>query len=318
MKRNVFLHFVIMYFFIISLFAQNDGKIFIFHAGSLSKPFKEIETAFEKKYPQFDILREASGSNNAARKVSELNKRCEIIASADYFVIDELLIDTGNADWNIHFVSNEMSIMYTPESKYAKEINSKNWYEILQRPGVEYGHSDPNADPCGYRTLLTWQLAEKHYKKPGLFQKLNKGCKPSNIRSAEVDMIALLESGQIDYLFIYRSVSEQHKKPYVVLADQINLKSNTYADFYKNASVKVRGATEGSFLTMTGMPMVYGFTIPKTCENKEGALLFAQFLLSAEGKAIMEANGQPALKPAIATGKTKSLPKELLKLVKIR
>ncbi len=65
------------------------------------------------------------------------------------------------------------------------KIDAGNWHEILLRPDVQYGHSDPNSDPCGYRSLLTWQLAEKYYKienlvyrqgaVPGLIEKADPG-----------------------------------------------------------------------------------------------------------------------------------------------
>lgn len=277
-------------------------KIYVFHAGSLSIPFKQMETAFETKYPQYDILRESSGSRKAARKISDLHRECEVMASADYTVIDKILIADKFAKWNAKFATNEMAIMYNPKSKFANEINSKNWYEILQKKGVQYGHSDPNADPCGYRTMLVWQLAEKYYKNADLFNKLNKGCPLKNIRSAEVDLIGLLEAGELDYLFIYRSVAEQHHLPFVILPDEINLKSAKYKDFYKQATYDVNGKKPGEKITKTGKPMVYSITIPSTAKEIKGAELFVKFVLSAEGQKIMTDNGQPSINPAQITG----------------
>jgi molybdate/tungstate transport system substrate-binding protein len=49
-------------------------KIVVFHAGSLSVPFAAIESAFESKYPEYDVLREAYGSRTAARNITELKK----------------------------------------------------------------------------------------------------------------------------------------------------------------------------------------------------------------------------------------------------
>jgi molybdate/tungstate transport system substrate-binding protein len=53
--------------------AEPEGKLVMFHAGSLSVPLEAMEKAFEAKYPKVDLLREPSGSQKAARKVSELN-----------------------------------------------------------------------------------------------------------------------------------------------------------------------------------------------------------------------------------------------------
>ncbi len=104
-----------------------------------------------KDNPGTRIYLESAGSLVCARKVTELKKPCDILASADYFVINELLIP-DYASWSIRFATNEIVIAIRKKSKYSKEINSENWMEILQRKDVIYSRSDPDSDPCGYRT----------------------------------------------------------------------------------------------------------------------------------------------------------------------
>lgn len=128
-------------------------SIAVYHAGSLAVPFAQIEKVFEAKYPQYDVLREASGSRAAARKISDIGKAADVMASADYKVIDNLLIP-NHAKFNAQFATNEMALAYTSQSKYAGEINAENWTEIFLRDGVKVGHSNPNMDPCGYRSML--------------------------------------------------------------------------------------------------------------------------------------------------------------------
>jgi molybdate/tungstate transport system substrate-binding protein len=151
--------------------AGPKGTVVMFHAGSLSMPFETMEKEFEAMYPGVDLQREASGSQAAARKVTDLNKPCDIMASADFKVIDKLLVPK-HADWNIRFATNQLVLCYTDKSRFAKEVNADNWYEILQKKGVVWGHSDPNLDPCGYRALMVLQLAEKYYKKPGFYDRM--------------------------------------------------------------------------------------------------------------------------------------------------
>lgn len=295
--------------------AENQGEVIIFHAGSLSIPLKQMAEAFNKQYPKVKVFREAAGSRVCARKITELKKPCDIMASADYAVIDTLLIPMF-ASWDIHFATNQLAIMYRPDSKYAKEINSSNWYKILLKKGVQYGHSDPNSDPCGYRTLLAWQLAEKYYKDPGLYKKLLANCPLQNVRPKETDLIALLQSGQLDYMFIYKSVCEQHHMPFVALPDQINLGSPAYANFYKQASLKISGKKPGTFIVQTGAPMIYGLTIPNNAPHRAWAIKFMAFILGPQGRAIMEKNGQQAIYPATVSGDAAKLPPELKQLVK--
>jgi len=281
----------------------------IFHAGSLTIPFSKLEEAFEKENPNVDVLREAAGSRKCARKISDLGRKADIMASADYTVIEKLLFGEY-ADYNISFVTNEMAIMYTEQSKYHNEINKDNWYKIILRDDVSVGRSDPNADPCGYRTLLVWQLAEKHYNYDGLYNKL-KNKENSFIRPAEVDLLSLLEAGELDYLFIYRSVAQQHNEEFVTLSDKINLKTAEHEDFYKKAKVEVSGKEPGTTITKVGAPMVYGITIPKIAEKKELAEKFLLFVLSDRGIEIMENNGQPFIKPPIVTGDKDKLPQSI-------
>jgi len=295
--------------------AENKTKLIIFHAGSLSIPFKEMAKAFEGHYPGVEVIREAAGSRTCARKITDLGRPCDVMASADYTVIENLLIPE-HASWNISFVTNEMAIMYRPDSKFAGEINGENWHRILLQKDVEYGHSDPNSDPCGYRSQLVWQLAEKYYHVPGLYEKLKAGCPLRNVRPKETDLIALLEAGQIDYLFIYRSVCMQHKMPFVKLPDQINLGSSRFQDFYRQASIRISGKTPGSFIEKRGKPMVYGITIPGNAPHRDMAIRFVAFVLGPDGREIMKRNGQQPLAAARATGQVDRLPPSLKQLVK--
>jgi molybdate/tungstate transport system substrate-binding protein len=286
-----------------------SGDLIVFHAGSLSVPFKEIAAEFNKLYPDVKVLMESAGSVASARKITDLNRPCDILASSDYGVIDNMLIPEY-ADWNIKFASNELSIVYQEKSRLASQINSKNWFEILMKKEVAFGRADPNADPCGYRTVVLLQLAEKYYKKPGL-AKMISGKDQNYIRPKEVDMLAILESGSIDYIFLYRSVAIQHHLKYIILPDEINLKNMDFAAQYATATAEIDGKEPGKKETVKGEPMVYGITMLRDAPNKSAAIAFLQFLLSREkGMKIMEKNGQPSVIP-MATKNYDKLPGEL-------
>lgn len=288
--------------------------VVVLHAGSLSVPFAEIEKVFETKYPQFDVQREPSGSVAAARKVTDLGRAADVMGSADYQVIDTMLIP-NHAKFNAHFATNEMVLAYTEKSKFAKEINSNNWADIFLREGVTVGHSNPNLDPCGYRSMLVTMLAEKHYKKEGLYNKIfgygdhyeigEENAKKVIVRPKETDLLGLLESNQYDYLYIYKSVADQHKLKYVTLPEEINLKNAKFEDFYKSVFFNIDGKKPGEVVKQVGAPMVYGLSVfqnDKSPANKAGAVAFVNFVLSAEGQAIMKKNGQDAMNPPVITG----------------
>jgi len=289
-----------------------SGKLPIFHAGSLTIPFAQISEEFNRLYPDVEILAEGAGSQTTIRKVTELHKECGVIGSADYTVIPQLMFPE-HADWYIIFATNQMCIAYTGNSQFADEINEENWYEILQRDGVKYGRADPNQDPCGYRTLMVWQLAEDYYRVPGLYDKLYEA-EGDLTRPKSVELIALLESGDLDYAFEYTSVAAQRNLNYVALPPEINLSSEEFKDFYATAQVEISGREPGSTITKRGKPIVYGITIPSNFSNQELAVAWVDFLLSDRGMAIMKTNGQPPVIPAATNDKSK-LPQQLKKYV---
>jgi molybdate/tungstate transport system substrate-binding protein len=272
-------------------------RLIIFHAGSLSVPFKEISAEFKKENPNVEILLESAGSRICARKISDLKRPCDIMASADYTVINTLLIPEY-ADWNIKFASNEMTIVYHEGSKKADKINKDNWYKILLDREVSFGRSDPNADPCGYRAVLTIKLAEKFYEEKGLGESMQQK-DVEYIRPKETDLLALLESNTIDYIFLYRSIAQQHGLKFLLLPDEINLKKPELTDYYSAATIEISGKKPGTTVTKKGAPMVYGITVPKNAPNRELAEKFVAFVLDKEkGLAIMEENGQPSTVPS--------------------
>ncbi|MBI9068580.1 MAG: tungstate ABC transporter substrate-binding protein WtpA [Salinivirgaceae bacterium] len=269
-------------------------KIIIFHAGSLSVPFKQMAHEFEKKYPNTKVILESAGSRACARKITDLNKPCDIIASADYKVIDNLLIPEY-AHWNLPFATNEMTIGYQEKSERQDEITASNCMDILLDPKVNYGRSDPDSDPCGYRAVLVSKLAEKYYHRPGLADSLLTKDR-EHIRPKEVDLLALLETQVIDYIFIYRSVAEQHGLNYIILPDSISLKSPALNEFYQTVSVQVSGKKPGEYISHKGSSMVYGLTQLTNAPNPELAQKFLEFFfVDSVGIKIMEKNGQPSV-----------------------
>lgn len=301
MKNKALNLFLLFLWICCVCFSQPNDRNFksdliIFHAGSLSAPMKEAVAEFNNLYPEITVFLESAGSVASARKITDLGRPCDILASADYAVIDNMLIPKF-ADWNIKFATNELSIVYHDPSRYSSQINSSNWYEILMKSDVSFGRADPNSDPCGYRSILALKLAEKFYKKTGLERRITS--KDQNyIRPKEVDLLALLESGAIDYIFLYRSVAVQHKLKYLRLPDEINLRNMSLAGLYSTVSTEINGKEPGKKEMIKGEPMVYGITMLRESPNRKAALLFLEFFLHKDkGMKIMERNGQPSVIP---------------------
>ena len=219
-----------------------SGQLVVFNAGSLAKPFSDLLKAFKTTYPEVVPAQENSGSLEAARKLTDLGKIPDVIAVADYGVIAKLLIPR-HASWYATFARNSMVLVYTDESIGAQEINGQNWWQVLLRPGVRAGHSDPALDPNGYRTLMVFQLAEKFYRQPGLAQRLDRVFPPKYIRPKEADLTALVQAGELDYAWSYVSIARTSGLRFVSLPAEINLSDPKLAEWYSQASVRLPGAS---------------------------------------------------------------------------
>jgi molybdate/tungstate transport system substrate-binding protein len=292
---------------------SKTDEIIIFHAGSLSVPFKQLADEFEKNNPGVKILMEPAGSLVCARKITELKKPCDIIASADYFVIDRLIVPQY-ASWSIRFATNEIVIAFQEKSKYAVEINSQNWMDILLRDDVTYARSDPDADPCGYRAVMSFKLAEKYYWKPGLADKLQLKDR-SFIRPKEVDLVALVEANAVDYMFQYKSVAIQHNFKFIELPDEINLGNPSMNGIYNLVSHNVVGSKPGSTMKVTGEYINYSLAVLKDAPNSSKAVDFVAYIISPEGMEVFRKNGQEPIIP-FTTEQPDIIPDKLKKYLK--
>ncbi|RQW86865.1 MAG: tungstate ABC transporter substrate-binding protein WtpA [Geobacter sp.] len=300
--------------------AEPSGPLIIFHAGSLTVPFAAMEKEFEARYPKVDVRRESGGSTRMARLISELGKPADLMASADFLVIDQSLIP-AKADFNIRFATNELVLAYTGDSRFAKEINKDNWYTILVRKGVLWGHADPNIDPGGYRSLMVMQLAERYYRKPGLYQRLLRNRQLAFLRDKAANLTALLQNGDIDYIWTYRSLALQHQLRFLSLDEHINLSDPAKESFYRLASVKVTGEKPGSFLNREGRFVAYGITLLKDAPNPDAALAFLAYLLDPQGgQKVLAHYGQPPFDPPFVSSveMQRRLPLPLRKRVVVR
>ena len=116
-------------------------------------------------------------------------------------------------------------------------------------------------------------------------------------------LIALLESGDIDYAFEYESVVRQHELEMVTLPETVDMGETEFKPAYEAVQVNLdfrRFATvEPQF---RGERIGYGITIPVNAPHPDEAALFIAFLLSPEGRAIMEADHHPLFDPFPADG----------------
>jgi molybdate/tungstate transport system substrate-binding protein len=280
-----------------------SGSLVVYNAGSLARPFSDLLRAFVARHPDVEPAQENSGSVEAARKLTELDKIPDVLGVADYGIIPKLLVPKY-ATWYVSFAKNAMVLVYTDQSAGAKEINGRNWWQVVLRPEVRSGHSNPALDPNGYRTLMVFQLAEKFYHQRGLAARLDHAIPPRNIRPKEADLTALVQSGELDYAWSYLSIAKTAGLRHVDLPPEVDLSDPQLASWYRQASVWVPGADRSAAdsVEFRGEPIVYALTIPTGAPHPAAALAFVRFVLSEEGRSILSADGFTVLSEPVIGG----------------
>jgi molybdate/tungstate transport system substrate-binding protein len=279
--------------------AAGRDTVVVYLAASLSKPLQAALDTFAARSNAV-IQRESGGSLEHARKLTELGRIPDVIALADPEVFPQLLMPKY-VTWYADFARNRMIIGYTDRSRHAADIDSTNWRRILAAPGVEVGRPDPRVAPAGYRTFLMLALAEKYYHDPGLAQRILANADPTKVRPNAAELAALLQTGEVDYVFDYESVAAAYGFHALRLPAAIDLGDPARASEY--AQVKVRSRTIGKdSVTYTGTPILYALSVPVRAPHPAAAARLAGFLLSSEGRDMMRAAHVDALDHAVFVG----------------
>jgi molybdate/tungstate transport system substrate-binding protein len=179
-------------------------------------------------------------------------------------------------------------------------------------------------DAVGYRTLMATKLSESYYGVDNIMQDtigkyfsmpitastingistihVPELLEPTDnhmvLRGAHMQLLALLQSNDVDYTIDYKSTVIQDGLNYMELPPEINLADNNYTQNYHNVVVKLDFQR---FATVTpvfqGLPIVYGMTIANNSKHQDAAIKFIQFVLGPEGRRIFQDCNQPELIP---------------------
>lgn len=268
---------------------RSDGVVInaavdLYIAASLAKPLGPMLDTFALRN-KIEVERESGASLEHARKLTDLGRIPDVILLADPEVFPQLLMPKY-LSWYAELARNRMAIGYTDRSRYAAQLDSSSWPGILSRPGVRVGRTDPDLAPAGYRTLLMLQLAEQYYHSPGLSARVLANAPPKNMRPNAAELAALLQAGELDYIFDYESVAAAYGFHALHLPAAIDLGDPSRAADYARATVRVRGRG-GDSVTFAGAPILYALSVPRDAPHPDAAIRLAAFVLSPEGRRMM-------------------------------
>jgi molybdate/tungstate transport system substrate-binding protein len=295
---------------------EHGGVVSVLYAGSLTSLLeKTVGPGFAKK-AGYTYQGEGQGSTAAARMIHEKLRQPDVFISADPAVNSNVLMGPANGDvvrWFATFAAGELVIGYNPTSRFAKDLAAAAagrmpWYKVLAEPGFQFGRTDPDADPKGYRAIFLFRLAAAFYDLPSMINILGP-LRSSPQIFPEPELLARLEAGQLDAGVFYKHEVVAKNIPFITLPDQINQGRQAFAENYS-----LQSYTTQRGVVFHGSPILFTITIPTTSKNVTGAIAFVRYLTAGDGKAAIEADGLRPV-PLLAAGNVNSIPPEIRALV---
>jgi molybdate transport system substrate-binding protein len=258
--------------------AASAGTLTILHADSLAGLLRSAKTAFEAQHPGVAITLVSGVSRELAARIQK-GATCEVFASSSPAVIEQDLIgkkvagtETDAATWYVVFSANEMVVI-------TKKGNPLGIRQIadLARADVKLVRVTGEKDLATNRTIEFVMRAAAEEGKPELSQMIVDRAAADPAKPAGVpDVVAAVREGRADAGVVYYSAAVAARND----VEAVRFPASV------NMSEAIRNAA----------------TVPGTAKNPQEALAFVAYLLSAEGRRILQESGQPPVVPAIGHG----------------
>jgi len=285
------------------------------YAGSLVKIMEQVIGPSFHNQTGYNFIGEGKGSVQISNLILDGFRRPDFFISADMLAIQKLINNNPPlAQWLVKFASAELVIAYNPKSAFAADLEkvAKGLiprYKVLEEKGLKFRRTDPELDPKGYYTVIAANLANIYYNDSTIKSKILGSDRNTEQIFPEETLRSILDSGQIDAIAAYKHEAVSRGLPYISLPPQINLGDTKYSNFYNQVSYILH-----SNHTITGNPIYFSYTIPTGVKNVDGAIAFANFLISPQGRAVLSQVGLNPVK-AEAHGDVKHLPPQIKSVI---
>jgi molybdate/tungstate transport system substrate-binding protein len=301
-----------------------SSPLILYSADAYVAESTTLENAFTNSTGIMMAPPKAAGSLLLAQQISQGNPVSVFIAVARP-AVQSLYLGNESSGWAIAFASDQMALAYsnastqntaatailTAYNSAAASNTTEAWYDFfssITSGSVKIGIANPNGDPAGYRAWIVLEAASKAYANNSSFFGNKIITNNGNITGASAaDLVGPLETGQIQFLFIYKSAAIAHKLNYLQLPDQVNLGNPKYSKFYSQFSYALsKGLQKGALIALY-------ITVPVDSTDMADSLQFVVFVVK-NSPTLLSPFGLVPMTPARLYNST-TIPEPLQQLV---
>jgi molybdate/tungstate transport system substrate-binding protein len=249
--------------------ARGSGPVDVLYAGSLVNVMeKQIAPAFDSA-TGYSFQGFSAGSTALATQIKGKVRQGDVFISASPAVNTTLMgPSNGNwVSWYATFANSPLVIGYNPHSKFASDLKTKPWYQVITEPGFRIGRTDPVTDPKGKLTAMAVAEAAQAHSLPALSGITSSS---SNVYPEET-LVGRLQAGQLDAGFFYTSETTAAGIPTVTL-------------------------------TGVALKATYTETVLNRAPHQAGAEAFVAYLLGPAAQTILTKSGFHLVQPPTVTG----------------
>ena len=257
-----------------------DRPVQVLYAGSLVNIMEKTLGPDFGKATGYQYRGYGAGSSQIANELQGKIRQGDVFISADPAVDTKLMGPNGFVSWYTTFARSPLVLAYNPGSKFADQLKTKPWYEVVTQPGFRLGSTDPKLDPKGKLAAQAIQQVAKDQNQPGMAAQINRNLTVF----PETDLVGRLQSGQLDAGFFYSIESADLGNPTASLAP-INLAAQ------------------------------YTVTVLNQAVDPAGGEAFVKYLLGNQGTTTLKQHGFELIQPPKVSGNSASVPKDLQSVV---
>ena len=147
-----------------------SGPVDVLSAGSLQDLLQQqVGPAFQQA-TGYTLNDTSMGSDAIASGIKGGTLQGDVFISASP-AVNKTLEGSANGNWvswYASFGSSPLVLGYNPSSKFAGDLRTKPWYDVIDQPGFLIGRTDPATDPKGVLAVTALDQAAKAHDIPAL------------------------------------------------------------------------------------------------------------------------------------------------------